>query len=107
MVFATSLQGLNKRVHPIGAFPIHPKRRMGVSCKGKRRSCVTEILLHRLDIVPCLETVDREGVPEIVESELRQAQSLHDAFEVDPQGFVVDIPSCLVGKDKVLVIVPG
>ena len=79
---------------------------MGVGRKRKGRGGMAQILLHGLDVVSGPEAVDRERVPKIMEPELRHPKRSDDAFKVDPEGFVVDIPSQLVGKDKVLPVIP-
>jgi len=58
--FATFPHGADEGIHSIGAFPLHSHRRVGVGGEGKRGGRVTEILLHRLDVVAGLQAVDRE-----------------------------------------------
>ena len=67
---------------------------------------MSEIFLNRLDVIPGPETVDRIGVPEIVEPKLRKPQFSHDPFVVHVECLIVDVPAKLGGKNQIFLVVP-
>lgn len=68
---------------------------------------MSKIFLHRLDVIPCPQAVDRIGVAKIVEPKLCQPQLLHDLLVVHIHGLVVDIPPGLGGENQIFAVLPA
>ena len=67
---------------------------------------MTEVLLHRLDIVTLLQSRDRVCVSQIMESSIGSAYLLGYPLKVNIEGYRSDVLTFLVGEYKVVVILP-
>ena len=64
----------NEILHAVGTRDPHLVRTVPVEVQGEGRRCVTQVFLHRLDVVPGAEGVDRVSVPQVVNADTGHVQ---------------------------------
>ena len=73
------------RLHSCGAVVLHAFRYMTVHVQGERGGSVSEIALHRLDVVAVLEGQHGERMAQVMDADVRRADSRDQLLEVVAQ----------------------
>ena len=60
---------LNKLLHAAGTLPAHLGGNVAVNVQRKRRRCVAQVFLHRLNVIPAFYRCHGIRVPKLVEAE--------------------------------------
>lgn len=99
-------QGRDQFLHPRCAVSLHLVADMDIGFQRERRSIVTEVGLHRPDVVAVLQRDRRERVAQGVEGVVAHAAIFQHALQMFVDSATVERPAEIVGKNKIEVIVP-
>lgn len=72
--------GVYEPLHPVCTVPFHFVCHMTVYIQGKSYSSMTEAFGNGLDIIPILDADSSIGVAEVMEAEIRKANSYCPPF---------------------------
>ena len=67
---------------------------------------MAQVFLHGLDVVPCSKGIDRVSVTQVVDADVWHTEAFYDLLEAIIQGAKGNVASKLIGKDKVVLVVP-
>ena len=93
--------------HALCALPLHADGGVGVGSERKACGGVTQIFLHGFDVIPGFQAVDREGVAQIVELHVLQADLFHDRLVVAVHRLIRHEAPELVGEDQIVRVLEG
>ena len=99
---AVRAEALDVVFHALCALPLHADGGVGVGSEREACGGVTQIFLHRFDVVPGFQAVDREGVAQIVEFHVLQADLFHDRLVVTVHRLIRHETPELVGEHQIV-----
>lgn len=76
---------MDEPLHPFRAFLLHLIGHMTVDVKRKGCGMMSEVFLHRFDVITGFQRSDRIAVPEVMKTSIGEARRGNKAFEVEIQ----------------------
>lgn len=99
--------GFVELLHSGGAVPFHFLGDVTIHIQRERGCGVSQINLHGLDVIACLQGCHRKAVAKIMKSGIRDSNSLSNRFEVLDYGSSDEVLSQGIGEYQIVGIVPG
>ena len=106
LIGSTGENCTDKTLHAVGTFTLHLVSHMAIHVQRKGRCGVTQITLHRLDIVASADRGDCVGVTQVVETGIGTTDGRDDTLVLAVDCWLCQVCTKLVGKDQTLRILP-
>ena len=101
LVESTGGNCADKTLHAVGTFALHLVSHMAIHVQRKGGCGVTQITLHRLDVVPGSNRGNGVGVTQVVETGIGTTHGCNDALVLAVDCRLCQVRPELVGKDEV------